>query len=246
MITEQQKGARQYLIIEKRYGKAYLYRSSDNYMSYRIIGVHVLQIPYHADKEYEYYLPSEFDRSIAPGSLVVVPFGGGNKKVIALVVSLRTGEDISLFKPALSPITGISLTKQQIDLCFHLKDHLFCPIGDVVRAMIPSSAFSRVHEIYHALPEKSDRPELSQKSLIVWDHIRRSQNGISVENLIARFGKEVTSVLPKLIEYSYVEKISEVRDGIRKKEIETVHLKFSPEETKRYVSGDKKIVRHTK
>ncbi|MBQ8743036.1 MAG: primosomal protein N' [Clostridia bacterium] len=210
-------------------------------MPYRIIGVHVLQIPYHADREYEYFLPSEFDKDTAPGSLVIVPFGGGNKKVNALVVSLRTGEDVSLFKPALSRLSGISLTRDQIDLCFYLKEHLFCSVGDAVRAMIPSSAFSRIHEIYRALPEADGRPELSQKALVVWDSIRQSANGISVESLILRFGKEVVSVLPRLIEHSYVEKITEIRDGMRKKELETVHLKLSAEETERYVSGDKKI-----
>ncbi len=210
-------------------------------MAYRIVGVHILSLPYHADKEYEYYLPIDFDKNVTRGSLVVVPFGGGNKKLIAVVTSLRAGDDISKFKPALSPIDHISLSEEQLGVCEYLKDQIFCSIGDAVKAMIPSAALSKIHEIYRALPEKEDRVELSQKALVVWDFIRQSPPGVSVERLVARFGKAVSSILPKLVEYSYAEKITEIKDGARKKEIEIVHPKLSPEEAEAYISGDKKI-----
>ncbi len=210
-------------------------------MAYRIVGVHILALPYHADKEYEYYLPIDFDRAISRGSFAVVPFGGGNKKVTAVVVSSRTSEDISKFKPVLSLIPNISLSEEQIGICEYLRDQLFCSTGDVVKAMIPSTALSKIHEIYRALPEKEERVELNQKSLVVWDFIRQSSAGVSVERLAARFGKEVASILPKLVEYAYVEKITEIKDGGRKKEIDIVHPKLSSDEAKDYISGDKKI-----
>ena len=179
-------------------------------MSYRIVGVHILALPYHADKEYEYYLPIDFPREISRGSFVVVPFGGGNKKVPAVVVSLRNGDDISTFKPVLSLTPHVSLSEEQIGICEYLKEHIFCSVGDVVKAMIPSAALSKIHEIYRALPDTDGRTELSRKALVVWDFIRQASNGASVERLVAQFGKEVSSILPKLVEYGYAERISEI------------------------------------
>ncbi len=210
-------------------------------MAYRIVGVHILALPYNADKEYEYYLPIDFDRDIARGSFVVVPFGGGNKKVTAIAVSLRMSDDISKLKPVLSLISHVSLSEEQLGICEYLKNQTFCSVGDAVKAMIPSAALSKIHEIYRALPEAEKRIELNQKALVVWDFIRQSGRGVSVERLVARFGKEVSSILPKLVEYSYAEKITEIKDGARKKEVEIVHPKFSPDEVQDYISGDKKI-----
>lgn len=210
-------------------------------VAYRIIGVHALSLPYHADKEYEYYLPVGFDLSVTRGSFVVVPFGGGNKKILAVVTSCRTSEDISKFKPAVSLISHLFLSEEQLGICEYLKSHIFCSIGDVVRAMIPSAALSKTTEIYRALPETDGRTELSQKALVVWDFIRQNKSGVAVSRLSAKFGKEVLAILPRLVEHSYVEKITEVVDGARKKEIEIIHPRLSAAETEEYVSGSKKI-----
>ncbi len=210
-------------------------------MAYRIVGVHIMSLPYHIDKEYQYYLPSDFDKNVSRGSFVIVPFGGGNKKMTAIVVSERKDDDISNFKPVLSPIPNISLNNEQIGICYFLKEQLFCSIGDCVKAMIPSSALSKIHEIYRALPDSDGRVELSQKALVVWDFIRQSADGVSVERLASRFGKEVSSILPRLVEYSYAEKITEIKDSARKKEIEIIHPKLSSEEAEEYISGSKKL-----
>ena len=210
-------------------------------MAYQIVGVHIMSLPYHIDKEYEYYLPADFDQNISRGSFVIVPFGGGNKKMSAIVVSMRKDDDISKFKPVLSLAPSISLTPEQIGICYFLKEQIFCSIGDAVKAMIPSGALSKINEIYRALPQMEKGTELSQKALLVWDFIRQSKNGVSVERLVARFGKEVVSILPKLVEYSYAQKITEIKDGGHKKEIEIIHPKLSPEEAEDYISGEKKL-----
>ncbi|MBQ1225717.1 MAG: primosomal protein N' [Clostridia bacterium] len=210
-------------------------------MAYQIVGVHIMSLPYHIDKEYEYYLPADFDKSISRGSFVIVPFGGGNKKMSALVVSTRKDDDISKFKPVLSLISSISLTPEQIGICYFLREQIFCSIGDAVKAMIPTGALSKINEIYRALPQTEEKVELSQKALLVWDFIRQSKGGVSVERLTSRFGKEVSANLPRLVEYSYAEKISEIKDGGHRKEIEIIHPKLSSEEAKEYISGEKKL-----
>ncbi len=214
-------------------------------MSYKIVGVHILSLPYHIDKMYEYFISqseTSLSEDVHEGSFVIVPFGGGNKKMTAVVASLREDENIASFKPILSVVPSISLSSEQLEICFFMKERLLCSIGDAVKAMIPSAALSKIHEIYRALPEGDEkRIEISQKAMVVWDFIRQSKNGVSVQSLISHFGRDVTSILPRLTEYGYAEKVTEISDGAQKKEIEIVHPKLSIEELTPYLSGEKKI-----
>ena len=44
--------------------------------------VRILDIPYHVDKPFTYYLTPEFAGVACVGSFVMVPFGFGNRRVI--------------------------------------------------------------------------------------------------------------------------------------------------------------------
>ena len=43
--------------------------------------VYILDIPYHADKAYSYYIPDAVASQICPGAIVEVPFGRGNRRM---------------------------------------------------------------------------------------------------------------------------------------------------------------------
>ena len=51
--------------------------------------VYILEAPYHADREYDYFVPPEFD-GVTVGSAVTVPFGRSNRKTAAIVVALKS------------------------------------------------------------------------------------------------------------------------------------------------------------
>ena len=59
------------------------------------LGVHLLDIPHHLDIEYTYYIPETIDGDIPVGAFVLVPFGGANKKLVALVTSVGKTDDYS-------------------------------------------------------------------------------------------------------------------------------------------------------
>ena len=52
------------------------------------VKVHILDVPYHVDRSYDYYLPDETEGEVRPGTFVTVPFGPSNRRVPALVTSL--------------------------------------------------------------------------------------------------------------------------------------------------------------
>ena len=55
--------------------------------------VRILNAPYTIDKSYCYRVPLQLEKSIRPGSIAVVPFGGGNSAKNAVVESLSETAD---------------------------------------------------------------------------------------------------------------------------------------------------------
>ena len=97
------------------------------------------------DKAYTYKIPEELEGQVTLGSYVKVPFGFGNRKQIALVVSISdessvAGFDINKIKSIdslldLYPV----MNKDQLALIEPLRKRLLCTSGDVITMMIPSA-----------------------------------------------------------------------------------------------------------
>ena len=62
-------------------------------MSKEYCKVYVLDVPYAIDRPYDYFLPPDLRDKTTRGSFVTVPFGAGNRKHLALVVSLGDKPD---------------------------------------------------------------------------------------------------------------------------------------------------------
>ena len=60
--------------------------------------VNLIDAPYSLDKTYDYYIPEPLTESIIAGGFVVVPFGGGNRRQIALVTEVSDHTDIRSLK----------------------------------------------------------------------------------------------------------------------------------------------------
>ena len=55
----------------------------------RYVSAHVLDVPYHVDREYDYYIPEHLEDEVTEGSIVTVPFGISNRRVYAVVCVLK-------------------------------------------------------------------------------------------------------------------------------------------------------------
>ncbi|MBQ4108022.1 MAG: hypothetical protein IJC80_01335, partial [Clostridia bacterium] len=74
------------------------------------IKAHILDVPYHADREYTYYVPNEYRDEIELGTSVVVPFGRSDRQKTAIVTSVEISqtEKISSFiKPVSSVLSDL-------------------------------------------------------------------------------------------------------------------------------------------
>ena len=126
----------------------------------RYVGVHLLDAPYLIDREYEYYLPRSLSSDVRVGSLVAVPFGAANRRTYALVVRVSDQSEMDKVKPLLAVLPDrFSLSEELRGLCFFLKEHTLCSVGDAVRCIIPGAVFSAISEWYVLPPEGEEKPD---------------------------------------------------------------------------------------
>ncbi len=121
-----------------------------------ILDIAVSGAVYGYDKLYSYKLPAEFDGNGIKGKRVLVPFGNGNRKRIALVVDVREGE-VSKLKPISSVIDETPLlSDEMLSLLLWLKETTLCTYFDALRCLIPSAMsvnFERKYSLSENIPE---------------------------------------------------------------------------------------------
>ena len=139
--------------------------------------IYLLDNPYFLDRAFEYFIPSELRGRIQEGDFVTVPFGNSNRKKLGLVSELcEKPEKIDgAFKPIVSVCDrSMSLDGEMLGLCFFIKEQALCTVGDAVRAMIPTSALSRLEEVY--LPtDKTETGRLDPAIQYILDFIRKKR-----------------------------------------------------------------------
>ena len=86
--------------------------------------VYILDIPYHADKAYSYYIPDAVASQICPGAIVEVPFGRGNRRMTGIVDEIVMGEVPMSTKPITSVISPYPiLDEEQLGLCRFVREY---------------------------------------------------------------------------------------------------------------------------
>ena len=166
----------------------------------KTVGVRLLDVPQHLDREYTYYVPQTLWLSLAVGDFVLVPFGGANKKHSALVTSVSETEDYSKLKPIIAQInTSLSLDEEMMALIRFLCDRTLCTMGDAVRRLIPAAAFAKSDEYFSVNTEalSSDRT-LNTKATLIFDFIR-AHEPVREERIEKEFGPEVRPILRRLV-----------------------------------------------
>ncbi len=112
------------------------------------IGVYILDVPYHADLEYTYFVPLDLRESILKGAAVVVPFGASNRKKTAIVVN-ENAKEVSGAKPVFSCLSRyFCLNDEMIELCDFMKRQTLCTYGEAVKCVIPSALITKTKETF--------------------------------------------------------------------------------------------------
>ncbi len=215
-----------------------------------ILGVRILDIPYHADRIYEYCVRPDDEalwRGISPGRLAMVPFGRGNKGVPAIVLTVaETAEkrDVPL-KYAVSPVhEELMLTPAMLKLCEFMVEHTFCSFGDAVRAILPTGNFGKLTERYEATDEAEEGVTADMALLTEAERqvlaVLRDSDGMTEAELSAALGRDGRPLLSSLVKKGCAEKKLTFAERLNKAWQSYISVS-DPEEADRYLCGEKKL-----
>ena len=186
----------------------------------QIAKIFIMDIPYHVDIAYSYYIPQSLEDSVITGGMVEVPFGKGNRKMTGVVVDITSEECDEKTKPISSVIgDGPVLTGELIGLCRFIKDYTLCTFGDAVRAVIPSAALSKVIAYYRVIPENertSDIPfsdaleALGDRGRLVYSAAEKKQK-FSRQYLQTELEFDCTGIIAKMLHFGLCERCVDIK-----------------------------------
>ncbi|MDO5300987.1 MAG: primosomal protein N' [Tissierellia bacterium] len=103
------------------------------------------------DQLYSYEIPPSL-KGLTVGMRVLVPFGRGNKRVVALVLKISQGEAMEGIKPILKVFDGSPiLERQQLLLGIKMREHFLTTFAQTFQTILPPMVLSKAVEVYEPL-----------------------------------------------------------------------------------------------
>ena len=134
-----------------------------------LVTVRLLDVPYSADRDYDYRLPVGVPLPDV-GRLLLVPFGVANRLSYAVCVATREVEETQ--RPlkelyALLP-PDYRITSEILRLCVFLHEHTLCSVGDAVRAAFPAACLGDLREVYRVNGEAPSAIKTKKDTLLAY------------------------------------------------------------------------------
>lgn len=188
--------------------------------------VYIIDIPFHADKEYSYAVPDSLSDSVRPGVTVEIPFGNGNRIVNGIVAGLEDGDIGPRTKYVISAIDDDPvLDEEMIGLCAFMKSYTLCTYGEALRAVVPTGAISKVATVYKCSESSEAVCSLGEREKEVYSFILASKEARK-SDIQKNFTFDVTRPLSALIAAGAVRKETKIK---RHAEEKTVRILSLPE-----------------
>jgi primosomal protein N' (replication factor Y) len=129
------------------------------------------------DREYDYFIPTGLEEQVLPGQYVRVPFGGGNRTEVALIISVAGKSEFSnRLKSIIEIVDPLPVLRDdQIGMISKIRSRYSCTHGDAVRLMVPSVVSdhkAKTHKIACVCDEERAISVLSENELSSLAQIR--------------------------------------------------------------------------
>ncbi len=136
------------------------------------------------DREFDYYIPLKYQEIIKVGSRVTVPFGGYNKRRMALVMDIVESQDINPKIKEISSVVDSSplLGQEMLEMVRFMHDYTFCRYYDGVKAILPSGVGVVLNSIY-TLAEGWELQQFSPAEEEIVNNIRANNNKLPLDKL---------------------------------------------------------------
>ena len=170
---------------------------------------------YPFDFLYDYIIPRSLADKVQAGRLVMVPFGKGNKKRIAMVYSVQEKDiDTARLKPVFGTANdSVTMSRELLDLSVWLKENTFCTYFDAIRTILPPGLNFSIRAEYSL--SDGDSTLLTDPEKALFDSLRSAQTE-KERSLLLDCGSdpEKKKTLDSLIAKGFV-----VRDDIMKRQV---------------------------
>jgi primosomal protein N' (replication factor Y) (superfamily II helicase) len=195
------------------------------------VSVAVSNVAYSFDKPYTYSVPFEFENEVQKGKRVLVPFGYGNRKRTALILSVLD-EELLCKNVKIKPVFAVIdkepiINSEMLELIYWLKENTFCTYYDALKSMIPSGLNVTITEKYKLTSkainfdlEMFDQEEINMLNFLINAKSKKEFDMILDDNLNSKKSK----IIESLIEKEMIEKTSQAKQNIKDYSIKMVKL----------------------
>ena len=194
------------------------------------IGVYILDALYNYDNIFDYYIDEETRAVIRRGHFITVPFGGGNKRRIAVVWEVKAESLVEETKPADKIIEVPPLSEEQLELALYLKANTFCTVGEAIKVIAPLGLKTGLSVSYSLNDEKfltADLDKLSEKTRVVLNFLVAGNAPLEV--LKEEFGENIAGVLNTLKKQGLISE-----ESVPERVVQEKLVKFAALEEERY------------
>ena len=172
-----------------------------------IASVAVENTTYSFDKLFDYSIGADLLSEVKAGKRVMVPFGSGNRKRQAMVMSVKKGNTEKL-KSVISVLDKERvLTEEMIKLVSFMKERYFCTYYDAVKTMLPAGINYNITTLYSAVKDV-DTEALSSDELSVYNYLLSALKPVKSDELSETLGIK-SEVFDELVKKGYLRKTDE-------------------------------------
>lgn len=143
------------------------------------------------DKEFDYIIPQELEKSAECGCRVTVPFGKGNRKRIGIIFDITDFSESKKLKKISSVLDNEPLLNEEmLSLARWIKDRTFCTLYEAAKAMLPTGINHKI-VVSYAVSAQADEVKAASLSGIqkeIFDYLKNRGVFVKSDNLFKALG----------------------------------------------------------
>lgn len=190
-----------------------------------VVKLFLRDIVFHADKLYDYLVPSQLEPKIKKGIRVLVPFGKGNSKKEGVVVAVLDKSEVDF---PLKPVKAVlddrfPISDELLSLCAFMKERYFCTYYEAAKVILCPGSSLRLEEYLSfntKCPIEIVENYKSKKSYFEIVRFFENHKGfISRNELLIKFEKktrQINELLKKGVLLSEMRHFAGIRDKFQK------------------------------
>lgn len=176
---------------------------------------------YAFDIPYTYLVPEHLKDTVRAGMRVIVPFGRGNRRRIAIVLETDTGGDVSGCKEISSVIDSEPVIgEEQMKLLMWMRETVFCTYFEAFRTLIPPGLGMSFTAKFRLTGKKPKKGDVSDRALGLYMSAAEAEDGGELNMLI---DSERTAA-EELISGGFVEETDVAKQRVRDDTVSMVRL----------------------